>query len=119
MFAAAAGGSSAAVAQRVSSSRDAAAIDWFEVKSTTDAFDGQSFGTARAYEYISAVVHGELDPNDPANAQMVDLDKAPRTDGLVEYQTDVGILRPKDPSMARRVLFYEAVNRGNTIALTT
>lgn len=37
----------------------------------------------------------------------MDLDKAPRTDGLVDYQTDVGILRPRDPSMARRVLFYD------------
>jgi len=112
-------GSSAAAAQGAPSSRDAAGVDWFEVKSINDAFGGQSFGTAGPYEYIAAVVHGRLDPNDPANAQIVDLDKAPLSDGLVEYQTDVGILRPKDASMARRVLFYDVVNRGNKIALTT
>ena len=110
---------SGASAQPASSSRDGAGVDWFEVKSVTDAFGGRSFGTAGPYDYIAGVVHGRLDPNDPANAQIVDLDKAPRTDGLVEYQTDVGILRPKDPSMARRVLFYDVVNRGNKIALTT
>ena len=115
----ASGAGSAAIAQNTPGSRDPAGIDWLEIKSVTDAFGGASFGTAGPYEYIAAVAHGRLDPSDAANAGIVDLDKAPRTNGLVEYQTDVGILRPKDPSLARRVLFYDVVNRGNKIALTT
>ena len=44
-----------------------------------------------------------LDPADPANAGIVDLDKAPRNaKGLVEYATDFDILRPKDPLRAAR-----------------
>ncbi|HEX8967148.1 MAG TPA: alpha/beta hydrolase domain-containing protein, partial [Chloroflexota bacterium] len=94
-------------------------IDWFEIKSRGDAFGGQSFGAIGPYEAIVAVAHGKLDPNAAANAGIVDLDKAPRTDGLVEYATDVVILRPKNPATARRVLFYDVVNRGNKLALTT
>src|SRR5919202_5368239 len=115
----ASGAGSAAIAQNTPGSRDPAGGDWLEIKSITDVFGGASFGTAGPYEYIAAVAHGRLDPGDAANARIVDLDKAPRTNGLVEYQTDVGILRPKDPSLARRVLFYDVVNRGNKIALTT
>jgi Alpha/beta hydrolase domain len=115
----AAGAGSAALAQNAPGSRDAPGIDWLEIKSIIDAYGGASFGAAGSYEYIAAVAHGRLDPKDPANAGIVDLDRAPRTNGLVEYQTDVGILRPKDPALARRVLFYDVVNRGNKIALTT
>jgi hypothetical protein len=91
----------------------ASRIEWLEVKSRADAFGGASFGISGQYEYIAAVAHGQLDPNDPANARIVDLDKAPRVNGLVEYETDVAILRPKDASSARRILFYDVVNRGN------
>src|ERR671929_1016251 len=102
------------------SAQAAAGVDWLEIKSVSDAFGGVSFGAVGPYEYVAAVAHGKLDPNDPANAGIVDLDKAPRdSDGLVEYQTDVGILRPKDASKSSRVLFYDVVNRGNKIALTT
>jgi hypothetical protein len=95
-------------------------IDWFEVKSVSDAFGGVTFGAAGSYEAVVAVAHGKLDPNAPLNAGIVDLDKAPRDEtGLVSYDTDVVILRPKDPALARRVLFYDVVNRGNKIALTS
>src|ERR687886_470383 len=98
----------------------AAGVDRLEIKSVSDAFGGASFGAVGPYEYVAAVAHGKLDPNDPANAGIVDLDKAPRdSDGLVEYQTDVGILRPKDPSRGSRVLFYDVVNRGNKLALSS
>src|SRR6266568_355364 len=99
-------------------SRPASGIDWLEVKSRTDAFGGVSFGVVGPYEAVIAVAHGKLDPSAAANAGIVDLDKAPRTSGLVDYDTDVVILRPKDAAMARRVLFYDVVNRGNKLALT-
>ncbi|MDE2157950.1 MAG: peptidase, partial [Burkholderiales bacterium] len=39
--------------------------------------------------------------------------------GMVEYTTDVVILRPKSASTARRVLFYDVVNRGNKLAMSS
>lgn len=94
-------------------------IHSLEIKSRTDAFGGTAFGTAGTYEYIAAVATGRLDPGHASNAGIVDLALAPRTaDGMVEYKVDVGILRPKNAATARRVLFYDVVNRGSRIAHT-
>jgi hypothetical protein len=75
---------------------------------------GQSFGTVGAYEKIVGRFHGALDPKNPVNAVIVDLDKAPRNvDGLVEYAADFFILKPLDPGKGNGALFYELSNRGN------
>jgi hypothetical protein len=92
-------------------------IDRLDVVSTYDAYGGASFGDVGSYRVIVAVAHGKLDPSHPANAGIVDLGLAPRdADGLVDYSNDVVILRPKSPARAKRVLFYDVVNRGNKVA---
>jgi hypothetical protein len=97
--------------------RSAGYIDRFEIVSTYDAYGGVSFGNVGPYQVIVAVAHGKLDPRNRANAGIVDLDLAPRDeDGLVSYSTDVVILRPKSSANAKRVLFYDVVNRGNKVA---
>ena len=84
-----------------------------EVTSRTDAYDGRSFGDAGAYERIDGIAHMRIDPGDAANKGIVDLALAPRAaDGMVEYDVDVVVLRPKDPARAQRVLLYDVVNRG-------
>ncbi len=84
-----------------------------EIKSRAPAFNGQTFGEHGAYEQITAVARMRIDPRAPANRGIVDLKLAPRAaDGMVEYDVDVVILRPQDPAKARRVLFYDVVNRG-------
>jgi len=66
--------------------------------------DGYAFGAAGAYVRIKGVARGTLDPAAPANAGIVDLDKAPRNaSGLVDYATDFDILRPKDALRGGRV----------------
>src|SRR5437868_13796985 len=42
------------------------------------AFGGQSFGTAGAYETLAGRAFGELDPNDPHNSIITDINLAPR-----------------------------------------
>ena len=72
---------------------------------------GATFGTAGPYTRIDAVAHGVLDPADPALAAIALLAQAPRNaQGLVEYDTDVTILRPARPS---GVLLVDIPNRGN------
>ena len=84
-----------------------------EITARADAYDGQSFGSHGVYERIDAVAHMRIDPADAANKGIVDLSLAPRAaDGMVEYDTDVVILRPKDAAKARRVMIYDVVNRG-------
>jgi len=77
------------------------------------ALDGQSFGTIGPYEQIAGVVTGEIDPTDPQNAVITDIDLSPRNArGMVEYRTTFTIHKPVDMSHAPGVLFYNIVNRG-------
>lgn len=74
---------------------------------------GASFGQAGAYERVIGSARGEIDPADPANAGIADIALAPRNArGLVEYRTDLFILRPKDPARGSGTLLYEVLNRG-------
>ncbi len=97
--------------------RPAGIVDQFEVVSTVDAYGGATpAGASGPYSVITGIVHGKLDPTAADNAGIVDLASAPvGADGYVSYTTDVVILRPKSASTARRVLFYDVVNRGNKL----
>ena len=78
--------------------------------------DGARFGDAGAYERLTGVARGELDPEDPQNAVIVDLERAPRNArGRVEYEIDVFVLRPVAGS---RKLLYDVTNRGSKVALS-
>ena len=82
-------------------------IDITRTQSPT--FEGQSFGEVGRYEKLVGRALGELDPNDPRNQAIVDLDRAPRNArGFVEYTADVLILRPIDPAKRTGRLIYES-----------
>src|SRR4051812_27250393 len=54
---------------------------------------GTAFGNTGAYERVKGVFRGELDPQDPRNRIIVNLDKAPRNAaGKVEYEADFFML---------------------------
>ena len=99
--------------------RAAGIIDWFEVRSTVDAYGGATpAGAAGPYTVVSGVVHGRLLPSHADNAGIVDLaNVAKDADGYVGYTTDVVILRPKTAATARRAMFYDVVNRGSKPAI--
>lgn len=79
------------------------------------AYQGQSFGEAGKYERLSGHAYGELDPKDPLNAIITDLQFAPRNSrGMVEYSATFLLVRPVDLSKASGVLLYEVPNRGNS-----
>lgn len=74
---------------------------------------GMSFGDVGAYERVIGVAMGELDPADPRNKGIVNIDKAPRNaNGKVEYETEFLLLRPADTSKGNRKILYEVNNRG-------
>ena len=82
----------------------------------TQPYGTTSFGAVGAYEQLDGVAHGELDPRDPLNAVIQDIDLAPRNArGLVEYTTNVSILKPVDESKGNHTLLFEIVNRGNKL----
>jgi hypothetical protein len=91
-----------------------ARVTRIEVTKTEPFAAGQSFGSAGAYEKVIGRFHGELDPKNPLNAVIVDLDKAPRNArGMVEYSADFYVLKPVDLAKGNGGLFYELSNRGN------
>jgi hypothetical protein len=97
----------------------AAKVVKFEiVRVESPAFEGRSFGATGTYDRIVARATIAVAPDDPHNTVIVDIDRAPRNaQGLVEAVTDVEILRPTEATNGNRRLFYEAINRGNKLAL--
>jgi hypothetical protein len=94
-----------------------ARITHLEIVKTEPAFGGQSFGEAGAYEHLTGRVTGELDPADPANSGIQDINLAPRNArGMVEYATNIEVLKPADMARGNRILFFEVNNRGNKLA---
>lgn len=95
----------------------AAEVERFEILSQGPAFEGATFGDTGAYQRIDAIAHLTIDPTSPRGTKIVDLDKAPRNaDGLVEFSTEVSILRPAEPSKGNGTLFYEVPNRGRNLS---
>ncbi len=87
----------------------------FEITEDAPFDEGHDFG-AGAYRRIAGVFHGALDPADPRNAGIADLDLAPRNArGLVEYATEIVILRPADPARGDGRLLYDVTNRGRKV----
>jgi alpha/beta hydrolase family protein len=65
------------------------------------------------YERIDGRLHFSVDPGNPANARIVDLDKAPRdASGRVRFEADLVMLQPADPARSNRRVLYYVVNRG-------
>jgi len=80
--------------------------------------EGHAFGGAGAYERVTAIAHGELDPADPLNRGIVGLQHAPRNaHGKVDYQTEVFILRPAKATAGNGKILYEVNNRGDKFLL--
>lgn len=68
---------------------------------------------APPYEILHGYFRGGLDPHDPHNAIITDLELAPRNaHGLVEYAATFALAKPIDMSLASGVLIYDAPNRG-------
>ena len=86
-------------------------IEITSVESPT--FEGRTFGTVGPYEKLRGRAYGEIDPTDPHNAVITDIELAPRNaNGMVEYAMDVFILKPVDLSRGNHKLFLDMNNRG-------
>jgi hypothetical protein len=89
-----------------------------EITRTEPAFEGRQFGTVGAYERLIGRAYGAIDPRSARNRIIQDIALAPRNAaGLVEYATDIEILRPRDAAKANGILLVEVVNRGNKLVI--
>ena len=90
-----------------------ARITSLSVTTRTPAFGGQSFGAVGPYETIVGVASGEVDPNDPLNTVITDIQLAPRNArGMVEYSMDVVITKPVNLAQGNGTVLYDVPNRG-------
>jgi hypothetical protein len=79
---------------------------------------GMAFGETGPYEKLVGVARFAVDPAHLRNRGIVDLERAPRNaDGKVEFEADVFLLAPKDPSRGNGAILYDVNNRGNKLAL--
>lgn len=79
---------------------------------------GMAFGRTGAYEKLQGTIEIALDPANPRNARIVDLDRAPRaSDGRVHVTADLFVLQPVDRSKGNGTLLFEIPNRGAKLML--
>lgn len=78
--------------------------------------DGAFFGDIGPYEKLRGTVYFEVDPADPHNTTVFDLENAPTKNGKVEFSADTYILRPIFMSRGNQALFFEVNNRGNKVS---
>jgi alpha/beta hydrolase family protein len=90
-----------------------AEVEKVTITSRTVVADGHAFGATGPYEKLVGRIEFALDPANPHNKAIVDVEYAPRgSDGLVHFSSDLIVLRPVDPSKGNGVLFFEVANRG-------
>lgn len=76
---------------------------------------GHSWGEAGPYERLVATALFEVDPANPHNTIIFNLDKAPRNArGCVEFSAPVFIIKPLDMALGNGKIFYNINNRGNS-----
>jgi hypothetical protein len=93
-------------------------VESVDVYQRMDVLDGKPFGESGAYEKLSGQIHFAFEPGNPANARIVDLDKAPRrADGRIGATADFVVLRPKDTLKGRGIALLDVSNRGGKAAL--
>ena len=74
-------------------------------------------GQTVAYEQISGRAFGELDPRDPLNAIIQDVELGKDADGKVRYTASFVLTKPVNMSLASGMLWHDVPNRGTPIAI--
>ena len=84
-----------------------------DIKTRQPYADGARFGATGDYERIDGALGFAMDPGNPANSAIVDLEYAPVDgDGCVRFESDFTLVRPRDPSKGNGRVIVEVVNRG-------
>ncbi len=84
-----------------------------EILSRSDVLAGRPFGLAGPYEKLAGKVYFVVDPSNPNNQIIADIDLAPRNArAKVEFSSDFYVLKPKQPERGNGTALYEVSNRG-------
>ncbi len=73
---------------------------------------------AGQYETLTGRAYGELDPKDPHNAIITDIQLAPKNArGMVEYMATFQIVKPIDMSKASHLMWHDVPNRAGRLTI--
>lgn len=75
------------------------------------------YGDAGQYEQLAGRAFGELDPNDPLNKGIQDIELAKDADGKVRYVASFVLTKPVDMNKASGLLWHDVPNRGRPVLL--
>ena len=90
-----------------------------EVDSRSDLLVGRPFGLAASYEKLAGKVYFEIDPGNPANQIIADINYAPvNAKGKVEFAAAFFLIKPKNIERGNGTLLFGASNRGSKRLLT-
>ncbi len=88
------------------------------IESREVILDGRPFGDAGPYEKLTGRIYFAFDPENPSNAAIVDLERAPRNaEGKVEAWANFMVLQPVRASRRRGTAWVEVSNRGGKASL--
>jgi hypothetical protein len=76
-----------------------------------------SAGQTIAYEQIAGRAFGELDPRDPLNAIVQDIELGKSPDGRVRYTATFVLIKPVDMTKASGMMWHDVPNRGTPITI--
>ncbi len=76
-------------------------------------------GEPIAYEQISGRAFGELDPRDPLNAIIQDIELGKDADGKVRYVASFVLTKPVNLQQASGLMWHDVPNRGSPITINT
>jgi hypothetical protein len=83
-----------------------------------DVLDGREWGDRGPYEKLVGRIYFAFDPANPQNAQIIDVQRAPRNAaGMVEAWTEFMVLQPKNSARRRGIAWVEVSNRGGKATL--
>ena len=108
----------AGLAGTMAAPADAKVVKIVIEKKTSPAFDGANFGDAGQYETLTGRAFGELDPKDPHNAIITDIQLAPKNArGMVEYQATFQLVKPVDMAKASHLMWHDVPNRAGRLTI--
>ena len=84
-----------------------------------DVLGGKSWGLAGPYEKLIGTLHFAVDPENPANRVIVDIEHAPtNADGNVEFSANYVLIKPKQAERGNGTVILGVANRGTRRMLT-
>ncbi len=90
-----------------------------KARTQSPAFGGQDFpaGSGRQYEILVGTADGELDPKNPLDAIIQDLQLGKDPDGKVRYRATFQLVKPIDMSTSSHLMWHDVPNRGGRLTI--